>query len=79
MQVLQTDISKVDVFNDFEFSSESNEPLKIDGKDFSAIIISETAWREIEETLFLLPIPGMRESLFQGKETPINECKSEIN
>ena len=78
MQVLRTDISKVDIFKDYEFSNAGNEPLKIDAKDFSAIIISESAWREIEETLYLLSIPGMRESLLQGKDTPINECTSEL-
>ncbi|MHB8203914.1 MAG: type II toxin-antitoxin system Phd/YefM family antitoxin [Desulfomonilaceae bacterium] len=52
----------------------SHEPVQISGKRGNAILISEEDWRSIQETLYLMSIPGMRESIRQGLETPVEEC-----
>ncbi|MDA8408020.1 MAG: type II toxin-antitoxin system Phd/YefM family antitoxin [Deltaproteobacteria bacterium] len=52
----------------------SHEPVQISGKRGNAILISEEDWRSIQETLYLTSIPGMRESIRQGLETPVEEC-----
>ncbi|MFA9462393.1 type II toxin-antitoxin system Phd/YefM family antitoxin [Thiohalorhabdus methylotrophus] len=54
--------------------AESHEPTLISGKRNNAVILSEDDWRTIQETLHLLAIPGMRESIHEGMETPIEEC-----
>ncbi len=41
----------------------SCEPVQILGKRGNAVLISEADWRSIEETLYLMSIPGMAESL----------------
>lgn len=56
----------------------SHQPVLITGKRNNAILIAEEDWRAIEETLFLLSIPGMRESIMEGLQTPIAECSSEV-
>ena len=58
---------------------ESHEPIQIVGKRNSAVLISEEDWRAIRETLFLTSIPGMRESIRKGLETPVEECDGDIN
>lgn len=55
----------------------NHEPLIITGKRNNAILISADDWAAIQETLFLLSIPGMRESIREGMETPIAECAYE--
>jgi len=55
----------------------SHEPVVIKGKRSSAVLISEDDWLAIQETLFLLSIPGMRESIREGMATPIEECSTE--
>lgn len=55
----------------------SNEPIKITGKKSNAILISEENWDSIEETLYLLSIPGMRESIIEGVNSSIDECETE--
>ncbi len=55
----------------------SNEPIFIKGKKNNAVLISEEEWKSIEETLYLLSIPGMRESLLEGKAAPLEECSDE--
>ncbi len=52
----------------------SHEPVQISGKRGNAMLISEEVWRSIQETLYLTSIPGMRESIRQGLETPVEEC-----
>jgi prevent-host-death family protein len=57
--------------------SENHQPILITGKRSNAILISEDDWRAIEETMFLLSIPGMRESIIEGLNTPIAELSDE--
>ena len=56
----------------------SGEPIQITGKRSNGVLISEDDWRAINETLFLLSIPGMRESIREGLNEPIEECDTEI-
>jgi len=57
---------------------ESHEPVHITGKQGSAVIISEEDWKNIEETLNLASIPGMRESILEGMKAEISECNEEL-
>ncbi len=58
--------------------ADSHEPIMITGKRTNAILISEEDWRAIHETLYLLNIPGMRESILEGMQTAIDECDDEV-
>jgi len=42
------------------------------------VLISEEDRRAINETLYLLAIPGMRESILEGMQTPSDECSDEV-
>ena len=55
-------------------ASESHEPIQITGKRSNAVLISEDDWRSIQETLYLLSIPVMRESIRKGLKTPVKKC-----
>lgn len=59
--------------------NQSHEPIQITGKRGSAVLIAEEDWRAIQETLYLLSIPGMKESIREGMETPIEECAKELD
>lgn len=56
----------------------SHEPIQIKGKKNSAVLISEEDWRAIQETLYLLSIPGMREFIREGLDTPVEKCGKEL-
>jgi antitoxin YefM len=60
-------------------AASSHEPIIIKGKRGSAVLISEDDWRAIQETMYLLNIPGMRESIREGLATPIEECTQELD
>lgn len=57
----------------------SHEPIVITGKRGNAILISEEDWHSIQETMYLLNIPNMRESIREGLLTPIEDCKEELD
>ncbi|MBU1043397.1 MAG: type II toxin-antitoxin system Phd/YefM family antitoxin [Candidatus Omnitrophica bacterium] len=56
----------------------SHEPIQITGKRHNGVLISEDDWRSIQETLYLVSIPGMRESIRKGLKTPIKECAKKL-
>ncbi|MCP9835501.1 MULTISPECIES: type II toxin-antitoxin system Phd/YefM family antitoxin [unclassified Cyanobium] len=49
---------------------QSHEPVQINGKRGNAVLLSEADWNAIQETLHLVSIPGMRESILEGLATP---------
>lgn len=54
------------------------QPITItNNKGRNAVLIGEEDWRTIEETLFLMSIPNMTESIINGGNTPLEECLSE--
>lgn len=59
--------------------AQSHEPVQIAGKRNSAVLVGEEDWRAIQETLYLISIPGMRESILAGMATPVDECKEELD
>ena len=60
-------------------AASSHEPIIITGKRANAVLISEDDWRAIQETLYLLSISGMRESIREGLETPVEECAEDLD
>jgi antitoxin YefM len=58
--------------------SQSHQPVVIAGKRGNAVLLSESDWSAIQETLYLLSVPGMRESIKEGLATPIDECDREL-
>uniref|UniRef100_UPI0038B25EEE type II toxin-antitoxin system Phd/YefM family antitoxin n=1 Tax=Microaerobacter geothermalis TaxID=674972 RepID=UPI0038B25EEE len=53
-----------------------SELTQILSKDGDVVLISGEDWRSIQETLYLLSIPGMRESIMEADQTPIGEWKT---
>ena len=59
--------------------TESHQPVLIMGEHSNAVLLSEADWSSIQETLYLLSVPGMRESIKTGLATPIEECSGELD
>ena len=57
----------------------SHEPIEITGKRSSAVLVSEDDWRAVQETLHLLSIPGMRESILEGMTTPVEQLSEKLD
>jgi prevent-host-death family protein len=60
-------------------ATETHEPIVITGRRGNAVLVSERDWNAISETLHLLSVPGMGESIKQGLEEPAGECVTELD
>ena len=61
-----------------ENAATSHQPVVITGERHNAVLVSQDDWSSIQETLFLLSIPGLRESIREGIATPIDDCEKEL-
>ena len=59
-------------------TADSHEPILISGKKANAVLVSEEDWNAINETVHLLSIQGMRESIIEGLQTPLEDCDESI-
>ncbi|AFZ50683.1 type II toxin-antitoxin system Phd/YefM family antitoxin [Dactylococcopsis salina] len=62
-----------------EETASSHQPIEIEGDNHTAILLAKEDWSAIQETLYLLSIPEMRESIKEGLTTPLNECDEELD
>jgi antitoxin YefM len=60
-------------------AAESHQPIVIMGKRNRAVLVSEDDWAAIQETLYLLSVPGMRESIRDGVATSVDQCDEELD
>jgi prevent-host-death family protein len=79
MSTLTASEARAKLYRLIDEAAESHVPIRITGKRNSAVLVSEEDWASIQETLYLLSIPGMRESIREGMETAIDECESELD
>jgi len=54
-------------------TASNHEPIYITGKRSNAVLVAEEDWRSIQESLYLLSIPGMRESIRKGMKEPLSK------
>jgi antitoxin YefM len=78
MPTLSATEARKKLYSLIDQTSATHEPVIITGKRGNAVIISEDDWRSIQETIYLLNIPGMRDSIREGLATPLEECGEEI-
>ena len=57
-----------------EQTSLTLKPIVITGKCGNAVLLAEDHWKAINETLYLVSILGMRESILKGMQESIDEA-----
>ncbi len=65
--------ARANLYRLIDQAASSHNPIQITGKRASAVLIAEDDWRSIQETLYLLSIPGMRTSIRKGLKTPLKK------
>ena len=65
------------IFSMLEQTIKYNEPLSVTTKSGNVIVLSEEDYRGLTETLYLSSVPGMKEKLLDGKNTPVSDCVPE--
>lgn len=75
MNTITASEARASLYRLIDQTAESHEPVTITGKRSSAVLISAEDWSAIQETLFLLAIPGMRESIKDAMAEPLGKSK----
>lgn len=78
MTTLTASVARARLYKLLDETAASHEPLQITGRRSSAILISEEDWRSVQETLYLLSVPGMRESIRKGLKTPLSRTLKKL-
>ena len=79
MKTISATAARSDLYRVIDSALEDHEPVQITGKRGNAVLVSEADWRAIQETLYLVSIPGMRDSIRDGMAEPVKDCRKEID
>jgi antitoxin YefM len=77
MDTISASLARANLYKLIDEAAESHAPVTITGKRNSAVLISADDWAAIQETLHLLSIPGMRESIREGMAAPLEDCDTD--
>ena len=73
MHSLTASEARANLYRIIDETAKSHEPILISGTRSSAVLMSAEDWSAIQETLYLLAVPGMRESIKEGMAEPLAE------
>ncbi len=79
MTILNATEARSKLYSLIDETADTHQPIVITGKRSNAVLLSEEDWNAISETLHLMSIPGMRESIKEGMEAPVSECSEELD
>jgi len=79
MSLLTVTDARAKLYALIEETLTSHKPVVITSKKGNAVLLSESDWNAIEETLFLLSVPGMRDSLLEGMNEDVASCSKELD
>jgi prevent-host-death family protein len=77
MTTLTASEARASLYRLIDQAAESHQPILIAGKRSSAVLLSAEDWQAIQETLYLLSVPGMRESIKKGMAEPLAKSAKE--
>ena len=79
MSTLTASEARANFYRLIDQAAESHQPIHIAGKRTSAVLLAAEDWQAIQETLFLLSVPGMRESVKEGMAEPLNDSAKALD
>ncbi len=73
--------ARANLYDLINMAIDDSEVINISTKKGNAVIISEMDYNALLETLYLTTNPLLKQSLINGKNTPLSECidESEVN
>ena len=78
MTTLTASEARAGLYRLIDQTAQTHEPVIISGKRANAVLVSEEDWSAIQETLHLLAVPGMRESIKESMAEPLNKSKRDL-
>lgn len=79
MAILTVSAARASLYKLIDETNISHIPVIISGKRNNAVLVSESDWNAIQETLYLSSIPGMKESIIEGSKEPLSKCENKLD
>ena len=79
MNIINVTEARAQLYSLIDEAANTHEPIVITGKRSNAILVSEDDWNSISETLYLLSIPNMRESIKEGLTENLSSCSADLD
>jgi PHD/YefM family antitoxin component YafN of YafNO toxin-antitoxin module len=79
MATLNATEARANLYKLIDDTTVNHEPVIITGKRGNAVLLAEEDWNAINETLYLLSVPGMRESIIDGMQETLDDGFSELD
>lgn len=79
MTTLTASEARANLYRLIDQTAESHQPIHIAGKRTNAVLLSAEDWQSIQETLYLLSVPGMRESIKEGMAESLGASAKELD
>lgn len=71
--------AREDLYKLIDRVSDNHKPVIITGKRHNAVLVSEEDWSSIQETLYIMSVPGLYESIIRGSKEPLSECSRDLS
>jgi len=79
MTTVKATEARAKLYSLIDEAAETHRPVLITGKRGNAVLVAEEDWNAMSETLHLLSVPGMRESIREGMAQDISECVKDLD
>ena len=79
MTTITASEARANLYRLIDQTAASHQPVHIAGKRSGAVLLSAEDWEAIQETLHLLAVPGMRESIKEGMTEPLEHSAVELD
>ncbi len=79
MKTITATSARADLYNLIDAALQDHQPVQITGKRGNAVLVPESDWQAIQETLYLLNMPGMRDSILEGMRAGVDECSEDVD
>jgi len=74
MTAISSTLARKKLYSIIDEVAKTSTPVVITGKRANAVMVSESDWNAIQETLYLNSIKGMADSIKKGMKTPLSKC-----
>lgn len=79
MSAMTTTQARSSLYRLVDEVAQSHQPILITGKNNNAVLVSEGDWESIQETLYLMSVPGMAQSIKEGLLSSIDDCDQDLD
>jgi len=78
MDIYTVSQARKNIYKLIDSVAASHKPACIAGRRNKVVMVNAEDFSSLQETLYVLSIPGMRESIEEGRLEPLQECTKDL-